>query len=130
MKKDTTTKSIFYIDESIVENKTYFEHVKNHVMCTICEGLLNDAVICASCETPYCRNCIETWQLKNNSCPARCSPPLITKSIFRMLRNTLDEVKLKCKVNGCIVSQTNYGEHFKSCQEKNKAVTCWNCQNP
>jgi len=123
-------KGSFYIDESLVQNKTYYEHVKTHVTCTICDGLLNDPVICSSCETPYCRNCIKTWQEKNNSCPARCSPPLIVKNIFRMLKNTLDEVKVKCKINDCIVSLTNYGDHVSQCAEINKVVTCWNCQNP
>jgi len=125
-----TDRGEFYIDESLVENKTYFEHVKSHVSCVICEGLLNDAVICSSCETPYCRNCILKWQEKNNSCPARCKPPLIVKDIFRMLKNAIDEVKIKCKINGCIISLTNIGEHLKKCAERNKAVKCWNCQNP
>ncbi len=127
---NTKTKNQHYIDESLVENKTYFEHVKSHITCSICEGLLNNPLICASCETPYCEKCILTWKEKNNSCPSRCTPPLVLKGIFRMLKNTLDEVKLKCKICTGSVSLSVYGDHLKQCSEKHKTVTCWNCESP
>jgi len=70
--------------------------------------------MCSSCETPFCKLCIERWKLLKNSCPSRCDSPLTLKPISRALKNLLDRVEIKCD-KGCIVSLLNYKTHLLSC---------------
>ena len=67
--------------------------------------------MCSSCETPFCKLCIERWKLLKNSCPSRCDSPLTLKPISRALKNLLDRVEIKCD-KGCIVSLLHYKTHL------------------
>jgi len=61
------------IEESQIVNIDYYENLKNQLTCQICFGLLSSPVMCATCETPFCTNCINQWKSKKNTCPTRCS---------------------------------------------------------
>ena len=56
------------IDESLVINKDYFNLMRDDLLCSICLGLLNNPVMCAMCETPYCKFCINCWVKKSKIC--------------------------------------------------------------
>lgn len=121
---ESNNKSI-ELDESLIVNKQYFEQLKEQLICSICLGLLDDPLICVSCETPFCSNCIKSWFQKNNSCPMRCLNVEL-KEIQRFMKKILDGLKLKCKY-GCEVSLLSYRNHLISCENERKILPCWNC---
>ena len=118
--------SNLFIDELSVDNKEFFEQIKEDLTCLICHGLLYDPKLCANCEIAYCNNCITKWSKLNNQCLTRCSEYLTLKNIGRTLRNLLDKVIIKCQY-GCLVSLSLYPTHIIPCHEKNKIVECWCC---
>jgi len=116
------------IDDSMVVNKEYFEPLKDQLTCQICLGLLNNPVMCTSCETPFCLKCITQWKSKKNTCPSRC-PQIKIKEVPRLFKNMLDGLKLKCK-NGCVVSLLDYSNHVSHCDgNSKKEIKCWNCSS-
>jgi len=111
------------IDESLIENKEYFNHVKDDITCAICLGILNEPLLCKKCETPFCKVCINKWKEKNESCPNRCST-IILVEVHRLLKNTLDKIKLNLPC-GCYLSLLNYNTHITPCTlEKETCMSC------
>ena len=119
------------IDESLIENKEYFNHVKDDIYCSICLGLLNDPKLCQKCETPFCKECINKWKEKNELCPNRCSS-IILVDIHRLLKNTLDKIKLNLSC-GCQISLLHYSTHKTPCsgviQNTVDSAVCYKCLN-
>lgn len=117
-----------FIEETDVLNTDLYNGIKEEVTCIICQGLLNHPVVCATCEIPFCKMCIDKWNKnnQNTTCPTRCSNKLILKPIGRTLKNLLDKIIVKCQY-GCKVSLSNYPSHIVPCHEKNKIVNCWCC---
>jgi len=114
------------ISESLIENIIYYEQLKEQLTCNICYNLLNEPLMCSSCEVPFCKLCINSWTLNNTTCPSRCSSNSYV-DIPRLFKQILEGLKLKCKY-GCTVSLLNYSQHKSLCELKNKEVVCWNCQ--
>ena len=46
--------------------------IENCMICTICDGVVYQPLQCVKCENLFCRNCIEEWRKKSNSCPYKC----------------------------------------------------------
>ena len=117
-----------YIDEDLIINKEYYEHVKEQLCCPICTCLLNDPRMCESCEIAYCRECINTWFQKKTECPNRCKSGKKSsiKPISKSITRVIDGLKLKCKY-GCEVPLLSFNSHSKSCELAHKQVLCFNC---
>ncbi len=114
------------INESLIENKIYYEQLKEQLQCTLCHNLLNEPLMCSSCETPFCRQCINVRKVSNTVCPSNCANAVYVE-IPRLFRQLLDGLKLNCKY-GCKVSLLNYKQHIELCEIENKEVVCWNCE--
>lgn len=40
-----------------------------HLICTICLGLVYEPQECSQCENPFCAICIDEWFQNNEACP-------------------------------------------------------------
>lgn len=115
------------IDESLIadSSKTYFEQVKEQLICQICSNLLDNPKMCSKCEMTFCSKCIDEWLKKKKECPTRCVNSKF-KEITVSLRRFIECLKLKCKF-GCEVSLISYKQHMVACIQENKKTNCWNC---
>ena len=78
------------IDEKLVINKFYFEPMLSELTCSICSGLLNDAILCSDCDNPFCSDCINEWIYNKNQCVMKCNPPFKSKPLSRMVKNIMN----------------------------------------
>lgn len=73
-------------------------------ICCICQNIIWQGVMCSSCETSFCRNCIAGWlrQSAQNTCPMRCET-YREQQCSRFFRNQLLELQIECiyKLHGC-----------------------------
>ena len=60
---------ILHLDTHQIENQSFFDTVKEMVVCQICHGILIDPVTCSQCECNFCFKCLKSWKLlkSNNS---------------------------------------------------------------
>jgi hypothetical protein len=109
-----------YVNEdTIIKNETY-ELLKENIICPICLCLMIEPVICLKCQNTFCKNCIVSWQKKNNSCPNRCDNPNIKDVIGK--NNFITKFKFKC-IKGCgeIIPFEDIKKHYSSdCLSKKK----------
>lgn len=82
------------------EQDRFVDSFSPDLVCSICLCVLEDPVECKSCETNFCKECIDLWKSKNNLCPNKCQ--LSLQKSHRFLRSVLDNLKLKC-------SNTSFG---------------------
>lgn len=114
-----------YISEDLIDNIDYYKQLSESEMlsCPICLGLLNDPVMCDSCQNTFCKKCIEDWEKKHVCCPFKCQ---INKfvPINRSLKTILDGLIIKCDC-GCNqkISLLKFPQH----REQNKKIECFNC---
>ena len=87
-----------YINEkTIIKNDTY-DSFQDMIICQICQCIMIEPVMCLGCQNYYCKNCIESWKKKSETCPNRCEKP-IYKNIIEKNR-VITKFKFKC-INGC-----------------------------
>jgi len=48
--------------------------------------IIFDPIECASCDSLFCKECIETWKFKYHNCPKKCNE-FQPKKINRILKN-------------------------------------------
>ena len=84
-------------DETIIKDDKY-ETFKEYVICSICDSLMIEPVICLSCQNNYCKKCIEKWRENGGDCPNRCENPTFKDVIGR--NRLISKFKFKC-INGC-----------------------------
>ena len=126
---ETETDGENFIEETLVVDFTYYENIKEEITCIICCGILNNPIMCESCETHYCQACIEKWKKADRGCPKKCPKPIVLKKMVRSFRNLIDKVMLRCKACKENISLLNYPEHIKPCTEKNSFISCPFCKN-
>jgi len=95
-----------------------FNHFLSELLCSICNSLVWNPVLCKSCEKPFCSKCIESWVKTNNGkCPNQCTYE--SKEISRTLKNILNKIVIICmfSINGCDqkVAYEYYEDHLKKC---------------
>ena len=112
------------IPESSVINKEVLEQFNSTELltCSICLGLLNDPVMCESCQNSFCRNCIDSWLERNNTCPMKCKKISFIE-VNRTLKTLLEMVLIQCAC-GTKVSLLKYPDHKVECM----TITCFNCK--
>ena len=74
-----------------------------HLECTIDYKISLTPVICTKCETIFCKNCMEDWKKKSNTCPMRCTPLQLYSPGEGLVKQQLMKIKLFCvnKIYGC-----------------------------
>lgn len=123
---------ISHLSTNNIVNNSFYESVKDLVVCNICHGVLIDPLNCNVCEVAFCSNCLNTWKLTQKSdslCPMKCNSSKFVQS-SRVLRNLIDKLEFKCKYN-CSMKSYKYNEiinHLNNDCEK-LMVECGLCKN-
>ena len=52
-------------DQSLKEKAQFF-------VCAICALVVREPMECSGCQSLICRECIDPWRARNNSCPKKC----------------------------------------------------------
>ena len=102
------------------------QEVDRSLICSICQEILKNPKECSNCQNCFCKKCIESWKISNDSCPFRCSE-LQLKNPHKVVMETLKKLNFKCRnfTNGCNehLNYTNYINHMETCiYSKNKCV--------
>ena len=64
------------------------------IICTLCNNILIDPVMCMKCQKVYCKKCIDKWSEKNEKCPEGCDSPDFKNSLAK--NDILSKLKFKC----------------------------------
>ena len=117
-----------YLDPDSVLNISFFESIKEIIICNICSGILINPRECSSCQNSFCKICLDEWTSLNNICPYKCEKTEF-KDGSRTLKNLLEKLQLKClfcdspEFNN--INYFGFISHLKTC-EKIK-VNCPTC---
>jgi len=91
------------------------------LLCVICHNLVDNPVQHAECETLFCKDCIEDWLTRDNTCPVD-RKNLTTEMLRpppRISRKMLESLEIRCDFlsRGCTNYETyeNIKEHEESC---------------
>ena len=103
-------------------------------VCGICQDVLNDPVVTQCCRQSYCRQCINEWLRRENTCPHDRS--LITLDDLveapRFVVSFINKLRIKCELyeNGCeiVVNIENYEEHRENCKYRHCEIC--ECKDP
>ena len=87
---------------------------KDNFNCTICFGLVNNPLICDTCENIYCNKCITITSF--NICPYKCVASKFRK-ISRLLLLNMEKIQLKCEICKHNCNLLEYHEHRKECRK-------------
>lgn len=107
-------KSSSIIDKSDIINKDDLKVIEQIITCPICCSIIFKPYQCTKCENIFCKDCIENWQKKSETCPFGCG-----KSIYKetkLAQRLLNLIKIKCK-NGCD-EEVSYGDIISHYEEK------------
>jgi hypothetical protein len=66
----------------LIVNKCDFDSDKD--ICLICMGLLRHPVKCSNCNSGFCRECANNWNIRKQRCPKKCSEG---SWAFKLIRN-------------------------------------------
>lgn len=108
-----------FLDSETITNKSFFEGIKEMVVCVICTGVIIDPMQCISCENSFCKHCIGIWGNKSSCCPFKCAN-FVTKDGTRMIKNLLEKLLMKCPYD-CSKSEDfsyeNMIKHLNNCEK-------------
>lgn len=88
--------------------------------CIICTCIVSNPTQCPTCESLFCRNCIQSWIQANNKCPNRCATdnnPI--KPFGRALKSIYNSFEIKCKnfhICGKTPKLSDLESHEKNCK--------------
>jgi hypothetical protein len=100
-------------------NEDFLELTK----CRICLQVSLTPVTCKTCETVFCKECIENWKKKSNTCPMRCQN-FEVKEESRLVKNILSKFYFQCEKCHNKIKVDEYEGHLRICSEDITA-----CQN-
>jgi hypothetical protein len=117
-----------YLDSSQIVNQDYYETVKDISTCIICAGIIIDPLQCLSCENCFCKNCINAWIKKSNTCPFKCAK-IETKEASRLVKNMMSRLIFKCPLYSCErdIPYEDLSQHEKKCTTE--TTTCPMCKS-
>lgn len=118
-----------YINSDCITNISFYESIKDIVTCNLCLGILINPIECSSCESSFCKSCIEEWRNFNEICPYKCNKNEVRESP-RMLKELLEKLTFKCLFCDKIEKNASYRSfliHINIC-EKLK-VYCPSCDS-
>jgi len=131
MKTNSPKKQTPFSDNFQIINKEVYEQTKEIFNCIICANIHKDPLVCSSCGSIFCGDCIKTWLKSYNTCPEGCKNNDISLTeINKSTKKILDKLKLRCKF-GCELPFTSYSSHFDTCDKSksDKELKCWNCNS-
>ena len=90
------------------------------LVCGICQDVLNNPMATKCCRQSFCKDCIDEWLLRQNTCPTDRKPMNSSDlvNVPRLVLNLIDGMQIKCQYSGCSVVETigQISEHQKSCE--------------
>lgn len=114
--KEGKTKEGIYIDPNLIIPE--FKEFSEIIDCKICSGIVTDPVCCKSCDSIFCKKCINSWISRSiGKCPNRCN--FQEFAIRRTTINLMNKIKIYCinRENGC-KEEIFYEDYFKHLESK------------
>jgi len=81
-------------------------------------------VACKQCESVFCRECLNTWLKKHNTCPLRCKNFDINEEP-RLVKNILSKFYYSCKNCKNKICLNDFDHHSQTCSESK--INCNDC---
>ena len=107
-----------YINDNTIIKDSVYETFKDQIHCEICNKIMIDPVICLTCQTKYCRKCIEKKIKENGTCTNNCQNPMI-KDVVES-NNYIKKFKFRCFKCFEEIKFDDIKNHSKSDCEKRK----------
>ena len=106
-----------FIDDTCLIEDDYYKSVKNSIECAFCHKILNEPMMCLSCQDAFCKECTKLLKQDNHSCE---NPTYIkNKNANRLLA----KVKYLCKNCLCEIKKEDIENHLKEKCIKNENPT-------
>jgi hypothetical protein len=91
----------------------------NSLECPIDSMVPLNPMMCKTCETIFCPDCIESWMKRSKVCPMRCNPLEVITIDRHVLKNQVNKIKLGCPYHdsGCLaqLSVNEVARHERIC---------------
>lgn len=105
-----------YLDPNLIIPE--FKEFSEIIDCKICCGIVINPVCCKSCDSIFCKKCINDWISRSKGiCPNRCQ--FQEFEIRRTTINLMNKIKIYCinKEKGCKeeIFYENYSKHLENC---------------
>ena len=101
-----------YINDSTVVKDSFYESIKDSIICPICLDLMIKPFMCMNCLNNYCRRCIGYWSNVKNCCPNRCQNTEYKSCLF--IEKLLAKLKFTCKDCYSVVNYEQMERHILS----------------
>ena len=101
-----------YINDSTVVKDSFYESIKDSIICPICLDLMIKPFMCLNCLNNYCRRCIEYWSNVKNSCPNRCQNSEYKSCLF--IEKLLAKLNFTCKDCNSVINYEKMEKHILS----------------
>ena len=101
-----------YINDSTVVKDSFYESIKDSIICPICLDLMIKPFMCMNCLNNYCRRCIGYWSNVKNCCPNRCQNTEYKSCLF--IEKLLAKLKFTCKNCYSVVNYEQMERHILS----------------
>ena len=85
-------------EETLIKNETYDSLPEDLIICPICQLLMIEPVMCLNCMNHFCKNCTDSWNKKNKTCPNGCQDAVLKNQIEK--NRLITKLKFKC-IKGC-----------------------------
>ena len=89
-------------------------------VCGICQDVLNNPMATKCCRQSFCKDCIDEWLLRHNTCPTDRKPMNSSDlvDVPRLVLNLIDGMQIKCQYSRCSIVETigKIDEHQKNCE--------------
>jgi hypothetical protein len=102
----------------------------NNIECAIDMSISLNPVICIKCENIFCKDCVDLWKKKSNTCPMRCEPFECKDLKNTLYGQQLKKIRLFCAFQkfGCKETPLNEEKekHEKECTYR--PIRCTKCK--
>ena len=102
-------------------HRDYHKMIQEY-LCPICTNVVEDMVMCGSCEGLMCQTCIQYWQNKSTDCPL-CRENYVEVRIPKKVRNLLNQCEFHCPYDcGETFIYEHRKTHYNECVECSKST--------
>lgn len=112
------------MDPSEILNSSGMEDFLEITKCKICFNVALKPTTCKKCENVFCKDCIENWHKKSNTCPFRCNNFEIGEE-SRVIKSILSKFYYSCKKCNNKISLDQFEYHSKTCDID--SIICEKC---